>query len=208
MRMAQMCGISVAQHGLIRLKPGELAYVSRRFDRVENTKLAMEDACLLSELLTEKKYKGSKEKVGKIIAEHSSLTGLDAIRFYEIALFSYLTGNADMHLKNFSLLTQQDGKITLSPAYDLLATSLLVPNDAEEMALTVNGKKAKLKRADFLALATSLSLAPRARDNAFRRIGMKIPAMFDVIDSCFMSVKMKKNFKKVIESRAAILEMG
>lgn len=101
MRMAQLCGIQVAENGLIRLKSSELAYVARRFDRMKSTKLSVEDACQLSELLTEKKYKSSMEKVGKLVSEHCSFTGLDLIRFYEVSLFSFLTGNADMHLKNF-----------------------------------------------------------------------------------------------------------
>jgi serine/threonine-protein kinase HipA len=114
-------------------------------DRVGVHKLAMEDMCQLTDRMTEEKYRGSLEAVGKKILQHCSHPGLDALRFFEVNLFSFLTGNSDMHLKNFSLIRSQDGEIRFSPAYDLLPTVLLLPEDTEESALTMHGCPATIK---------------------------------------------------------------
>ena len=111
--------------------------------------------CQLSERLTEYKYKGSHEQIAKLLARYSSVPQLDIVNYWEVVVFSWLTGNSDMHLKNFSLYNTGRG-FTLTPAYDLLSTSLLIPEDPEELALTLNGKKRKLRRGDFVkAMAQS-----------------------------------------------------
>ncbi len=102
----------------------------------------MEDMCQLSERLTEYKYKGSAyEKIAKIIMQYSSVPELDVINFWEQVVFSWLTGNADMHLKNFSLYSQRKGYYSLTPGYDMISTALLMPEDTEKLALTLYGKK-------------------------------------------------------------------
>lgn len=141
MHLASSAGINTAEHSLIRLKSGELTYISKRFDRSKNLKLHVEDMAQITGTLTERKYSGSMEKVGKAILKYSNFAGNDVIRFFELSLFCFLTGNSDMHLKNFSLITNQDDDVTLSPAYDLLSTALLLPEDKEELALPLNGKK-------------------------------------------------------------------
>ena len=156
MHLSELVEIKTAEHPLIRLKSGELAYISKRFDRVKSAKLHLEDMAQITEMLTERKYSGSMEKVGKAILKHSDYSGNDAIRFFELTLFCFITGNADMHLKNFSLLRNQDNEITLSPAYDLLSTKILMPEDKEELALTLNGKKNNLRKKDFDLFAEKL----------------------------------------------------
>lgn len=202
MHLAEVCGIRTALHGLIRLKSGELAYLAKRFDRIDGSKLAMEDACQLSELLTEDKYHSSMEKCGKVLLRYSSNPGNDAVSFLEIALFSFLVGNADMHLKNFSLLTTDDGMTGLSPAYDLLATKLLTTRDPEEMALTVNGKKSRLKSSDFLALANSLNIPEKAIQRTWQRIESAISAMKRVIEISFLSDRSKVDYRDLLEVRS------
>jgi len=138
MHLAQLFGIQTVPHCLIPLQSGELAYLTRRIDRQENGRANhMEDMCQLTERLTEQKYRGSMEQVGKAILKHTSNPLFDVIRFVEVTLFSFLTGNADMHLKNFSLIYLENGMIQLAPAYDLLSTRLLIPmeKDSEELAL-------------------------------------------------------------------------
>ncbi|MBD5295990.1 MAG: HipA domain-containing protein, partial [Bacteroides sp.] len=104
MHLAEIAGIRTVPHSLIRFADGELCYITRRVDRTKKgDKIAMEDMCQLSERLTEDKYKGSYERIAKLIKKHSSAPMLDVINFWEIVVFSWLTGNADMHLKNFSL---------------------------------------------------------------------------------------------------------
>src|SRR5690349_2275160 len=137
MHLSKLLEIKTAAHALIRLKSGELAYITKRFDRVNGDKLPCEDLCQLSEELTEYKYRGSMERVCKIIKQYATYPMLDALSFFEITLFSFLTGNADMHLKNFSILRDVKSNYVLSPCYDLLSTKLAHAGDTEEMALTL-----------------------------------------------------------------------
>lgn len=142
MHLAELAKVNVVPHSLIRFADGKLAYITKRIDRTaKGEKLPMEDMCQLSERLTEYKYKGSYEKIAKIIMQYSSVPKLDVINFWEQVVFSWLTGNADMHLKNFSLYSQRKGYYSLTPGYDMISTALLMPEDTEELALTLNGKR-------------------------------------------------------------------
>ena len=132
MHLASFVKMQTAEHSLIRLKSGELGYISKRFDRTKKKKLHQEDMAQLTGNLTERKYNSSMEKIGKAILQYSEYSGNDVIRLFELTLFSFITGNSDMHLKSFSLLRNEDDEIMLSPAYDLLSTKLLIPLDKEE----------------------------------------------------------------------------
>ncbi|MBF0316404.1 MAG: HipA domain-containing protein [Oligoflexia bacterium] len=206
MHMAQACGLKVAKHGLIELKSGELAYVTKRFDRPKKgKKLAVEDFCQLSELLTESKYSSSLEKAGKIIFKYSSNSGLDIISFFDLILFSFVTGNSDMHLKNFSLMRSDEDEIVLAPFYDLLATKLLIPEDKEEMALTINAKKSKIKRQDFMALAKNFSIPDIVAEKCFKRILKKDHEMKQLINESFLSSEMKEKYLSLVNERLRVL---
>ena len=139
MHLAESVKINTVPHSLIRLKSGELAYITKRVDRSKKRKYHMEDMCQLTERQTEHKYKGSHEQIAKAINLYTSNPGLDKVNFYELVLFCYLTGNNDMHLKNFSLLKDENKEYNLCPAYDLVASELVVEGDDEELALNLNG---------------------------------------------------------------------
>ena len=188
MHLAELFKIKVVPHSLIRLKSGELAYISKRIDRFSEQKLPMEDLCQLSERFTEDKYKGSMEQLGKIILHHSSNPLFDAQVFFEVTLFSFLTGNADMHLKNFSMIDLSDKMCQLAPAYDLLSTRLVISekDDPEELALTMNGRKRKLKQGDFLHLASNLGLKKKQIDNIYRRFQKALPTAIDFIENDYI----------------------
>ena len=205
MHLAEICKIKTAIHSLVRLKSGELAYLTKRFDRIDDQKLPLEDTCQLTGLLTEDKYHSSMEKAGKAIAEYSSNSGMDMISFLEIGAFSFLIGNADMHLKNFSLLTDNNESVGLAPAYDLLATKLLTRKDNEEMALPINGKKSQLKQHDFVQLGLTLDIPQKAIENVLSKLKRKLPEMLVTIDKGFLPNTLKVEFKKLIETRAQIL---
>lgn len=205
MHLAQIAGIQTAQHSLIRLQSGELAYITKRFDRVNGHKLAMEDMCQLTETLTENKYKRSMEKVGKMILKHSTNPIFDAIRFFELTIFCYLTGNADMHLKNFALLINKNQDVAFSPAYDLVATKLVTPEDTEEMAIPLNAKKRKFKKKDFLVFGERMKLHPKVMENTFKRILSKTHNMLEFIGSSFLSAEIKITYKELIEKRNSTL---
>jgi len=211
MQMAKISGIKTVPNGLITLASGELAYITRRIDRDRNNKkIHMEDMCQLTGRLTENKYRGSLESIGKAIKKYSSNPLLDCQYFLEVVLFSFLTGNADMHLKNFSLIYIPDGMIQLSPAYDLLSTRLLISEkvDPEETALTLNGKKRNLTRRDFQALADILGIYQKQYDYIRDHFTKILPEMIAMTDQGFLSTQKSTEFKDVLKQRASILEIG
>jgi serine/threonine-protein kinase HipA len=201
MHLAQLAGIKTAPHSLIRLQSGNLAYITKRIDRTSKGKLAMEDMCQLSERLTEDKYRGSYEQIGKIILQHSATPGLDVVNFFELVLFSFLTGNADMHLKNYSLLEQPGIGMTLSPAYDLVNTALVNPADDEEMALTLNGRKKKLQKQDFVAAMNTLKLEEKQQRNIVAKMVKALPKWIALIDRSFLSDEFKEQYKAMLMDR-------
>jgi len=209
MHMAEAAGLATARHGLLRLQSGELAYLTRRYDRgPKRMKVHMEDFCQLSGQLTESKYNSSMEKAGKIILQYSANPGLDVLTFFDLTLFSFLTGNANMHLKNFSLIENTEGNILLSPAYDLLSTALMPIDDKEQLALPVNGKKAKLKREDFEKFGANLGIIAKQSENSFRRLGEAIPAMREIVQRSFLSKELKKRYKMLLKERAQTLHLS
>lgn len=205
MHLAQLARIRTAPHSLIRLKSGNLAYITSRMDRNKKGKLAMEDMCQLTERLTEDKYHGSYEQIGKTILRYSATPGLDLVNFFELVLFSFLTGNADMHLKNFSLLDQPGLGMTLSPAYDLVNTALVNPSDDEDLALTLNGKKKKLRKQDFVAAMNTLKVADKQQQNIFTKMQKALPQWEQQIDISFLSADFKEAYKAIIRERATRL---
>jgi serine/threonine-protein kinase HipA len=208
MHLAEIAKIKTVPHSLIRLSSGELAYITKRIDRVKGKKLAMEDMCQLAERLTEDKYKGSMEQIGKIISKYSVNSGLDVLELFEITLFSYLTGNADMHLKNFSLIREYDGSVVLTPAYDLVATKLVIPQDEEETALTINGKKRNLTINNFKEYARSLDINEKTVQNSFKKIQSSTTLWIEFIDRSFLSSQLKESYKQLIEHRARTINLS
>jgi serine/threonine-protein kinase HipA len=156
MVLARASGLRVAECGLIPLATGEPAYITRRFDREGDRRIHVEDLAQLSGLATEHKYRSSMEKVGSLVRSLVTTPGDDVLRLFEVTLFSFLVGNSDMHLKNWSLL-RDSGRVVLAPAYDLLPVRLLV-RDPEDSALPINGRKNRLERRDFEALAKHLKI--------------------------------------------------
>jgi len=200
MHLATIAGIKVVPHSLIRLQSGSLAYITKRIDRVKKKKVHMEDMCQLTERLTEDKYHGSYEQIAKTILKYSSLPGLNVIDFFEQVLFSFLTGNADMHLKNFSLLHDKAGPV-LSPAYDMVATKLVNPADTEDVALTLNGRKKKLKRSDFETAFKTLKLDPKQQENIFHKMLTAKEKWLSFIEISFLSDDFKNEYKVIILER-------
>ena len=208
MHLASRTGIKTVDHCLIRLKSNELAYITRRVDRMKKHKLHMEDMCQLTERLTEHKYNGSYEQIGRAILKFSDNPGFDLLTFFEVLLFSFLTGNSDMHLKNFSLLKNLQGKYNLSPAYDLVPVALLLAEDREELALTLNARKNRLKLADFQALQRNLQIPDKSMDRLMKKYAAILPTWSATIDHSFISDEMKIRYKDLIRSRASRLDLA
>ncbi|MDR0767819.1 MAG: HipA domain-containing protein [Methanosarcinales archaeon] len=208
MHLAELSKIKVVPHSLIRFADGELCYITKRIDRDEKGhKYYMEDMCQLTEKMTEHKYKGSYEQIQKVIKEHSQKPNLDTISFCEQLIFCFLTGNADMHLKNFSLIKDKSNEYRLSPAYDMLATKIVLPEDLEETALMLGGKKRKIGKDTFEKMFDTMAVDQKYRQSIFKNFKETIPPWFDFIDKSFLPDEMKEKYKILIKERAERLEL-
>ena len=208
MLMADAARINTVPHCLIRMQSGNLAYLTRRIDRTEHGKVHMEDMCQITEKLTEEKYNGSYEQIAKAIRRYSVNPGLDVINFFEMVLFCFLTGNADMHLKNFSLIDiPEKGGISLVPAYDMVATALVTPNDKEDLALTLNGKKKRISLNDFKKAFGTLSVDEKVQARMFKRFRNVIPVWERLIESSFLDDTMRSAYKQLILKKCGQLNL-
>jgi serine/threonine-protein kinase HipA len=206
MHLAELSKIKTVNHSLIKLKSGQLAYITKRIDRSNGQKLHMEDMCQLTERLTEHKYKGSYEQIAKTIRKYSANPGLDVTDFYELVLFCFLTGNNDMHLKNFSLL-KRNLSFDLCPAYDLVATELVVEGDEEDLALNLNGKKKKIKRKDFEIAMSGTGLDQKVIDNIFQKFNKLLPKWDKFIDESFLPLALKDDYKALVKRKYSQIEL-
>lgn len=199
MRMAEAFGIRVVPSSLIRLESGELSYITKRVDRTASgEKIHMLDMYQITEAFD--KYKSSMEKVGKALHKYSNNTLLDKIFFFELAVFSFLTGNNDMHLKNFSMIESPSGWV-LAPAYDLVNVAILMPEDTEELALTLDGKKRKLNWVHFEKLGKSMELTDKQIKGVYKRMIRNESKAVEWIDKSFLSNEMKEAYKGILEKR-------
>jgi len=208
MGMAAACGIATVPHALVRMG-NALAYITRRVDRVTvpgapPRMLAMEDFCQLDLRLTRDKYRGSYERCAKIIRRYSVRPGLDLSELYLRLVFSFLTGNSDMHLKNFSLLETREGsgEYALSPAYDLLPVNVIMPEDTEEFALTLNGKKTNLRHKDFLLFAASCGLGEKPAEKMLQKLLSMQPRLATMIGESLLPPSLKTDFLALLTRRA------
>ena len=202
MHLAEVAGLKTAQHSLIRLADDSLGYLTRRMDRdAKGYKLPMEDFCQLTERQTEYKYRSSYEQVAKAIARYSTVPQLDVVNYYEEVIFCWITGNNDMHLKNFSMLSQEKGRYKFSSAYDLLNVAIVNPTDTEELALTLNGKKSRISRRDFIEAASKAGVSEKIIDGLVAHFKQCLPIWEKKIKESFLSESMKEKHKKLIRNR-------
>lgn len=203
MRMAEAFGIKTVMSSLIRLESGELSYITKRIDRTPTgEKIHMLDMFQITEAVD--KYKSSMEKVGKALEEHSSNTLLDSLYFLELAIFSFLTGNNDMHLKNFSMINSGN-TWSLAPAYDLLNVAIVNPDDTEELALTLEGKKKKLKWEHFEQLGKKLGLNDKQLKSMAARLLKNKSLALEWINNSFLSKEYKEKYADLLNERYASL---
>lgn len=211
MSMANFVGIKTVPHALV--KTGDsFSYITKRIDRNISdesvVKYAMEDFCQLSGKLTADKYKGSYEQCGRIIKKYSSRVGFDISEFYLRILFCFITGNSDMHLKNFSLIETDTGSelYELADAYDLLPANLILPEDNEETALTLNGKKRNLTLKDFIILAENIGIDKKSALRMINNMLDKIDGMLFLLEENALEEKETDLLRTLISSRAERLK--
>lgn len=206
MDIAEMMGVRVVPHGLIEVD-SKWAYISKRIDRLNNELYAMEDFCQLSGRLTLDKYKSSYERCAGIIKKYSVMPGFDMSEFYLRLLVCFVTGNSDMHLKNFSLIEREPGsrEYVLSSAYDLLPVNAIMPEDTEETALTLNGKKSNLKRKDFLAFADTAGLNNKAATRMIDSVVRRTDEAIRMCRTSFLNTALQDRMAALIKERSARL---
>ncbi|RRD00923.1 HipA domain-containing protein [Prevotella sp. OH937_COT-195] len=206
MHLAEAIKISVVPHSLIRLADGRLGYITKRIDRTKNgEKIDMEDMCQLTLHPTEYKYKGSYEQIAKAISKYSSTPKLDLTNYMLLLLFCFVTGNNDMHLKNFSLYRPSED-YRLTPAYDLLNVAIANPKDKEELALPLSGRKTKLRLTDFLNTTKTIGLEENVVLRLIASLHNALPKWQALIRNSFLSEDMKKAYEELIISRLAKLQ--
>jgi len=204
MKLASLVRIDVPSCGLLLLRDGSPAYVVMRFDRLATgRKLRQEDFCQLAEKSPKEKYDGSAELCARVVRNYASEPGVEMWKLYRLLVFNWWVGNGDAHLKNFSLLSGIDGRHRLSPAYDLVATRLVIPED--QLALPVGGKREHLKRADWLALADYCEILPRAAQRVLADIAGASERAESLIERSMLPGAMKADFREMIRARGEIL---
>lgn len=207
MRMAKVCGIEVPFHGLFYAKDASLLYFIRRFDRTGRAgKIHVEDFAQVAGMSRETKYDYSMEKVVALIEDHCTFPVVEKVKLFRRTLFCWLTGNEDMHLKNFSLI-HREGLIELSPAYDLLNTTIILAHPAEEMALSLQGKKSNFGYEIFFDYfgKERLGLNKKVLANIEKELRQAFPEWERLVEISFLSDEKKEAYVRVLKQRKKVL---
>lgn len=205
MRLAALAGIEIPLHGMIYSKDGSRSYFIKRFDRLpKKKKVALEDFAQLTGQTRETKYRSSMEKVVEVVNEFCTFPLIEKQKLFKLTIFNFLCGNEDMHLKNFSLI-RRNGKVELSPAYDLLNTTIAMPNPQEEFALTLAGKKSKITKENLINYfgKERLGLTPISIEKTLREIEEQKMTWYKLIQTSFLSEEMKKKYIDLMSHRWA-----
>ncbi len=206
MHLAEISHINTVPHSLIRFADGELNYITRRIDRTDNGgKLPMEDFCQIAGLMTDQKYQGSYEYIAKLVGKYSCVAGLDITNFWEQVIFAWIVGNADMHMKNFSLISTERGKYHLAPTYDQVSTAIVMPEDTDELALPLQGFLKKLMSFDFIYAMTDTGVEQKAAERILQRFQKYKSSWFECIDASFIKAEQKIQYKNLINNRLETL---
>jgi serine/threonine-protein kinase HipA len=207
MQMGKLFGLLTADCLLLELSDGSPAYLVKRFDRRKKgqniAKLHCED---MQQIIGgQDKYSGSHEQIARAIGEHCSVEAVEMQRLFEITIFNFTIGNGDAHKKNFSLLTA-DGRTTLSPAYDLVSSRLALPEESDEMALTIGGKRNRLTRRDFKEFARHMGITEDYMQKKLDQL-VALGGEFDtMIAKSALSDELRERFSQILASRLRRLE--
>ena len=203
MKMAKVYGLDVPLHGLIYSKDGSLSYFIKRFDRYgRGKKHATEDFAQLTGNSRDTKYNYTMEKLVKVIEEYCTFPAIEKADFFKRILFCFITGNEDMHLKNFSVITKA-GKTNLTPVYDFINSSISINNPQEELALSLKGKKSNFKATELLDYYAKerLELNNKTIDSILFDMNKSVSKWTELIEISFLSDKMKEKYLKLINDR-------
>jgi len=209
MRLADEIGLEIPLHGLLWSKDSTLTYFIKRFDRKgQNDKVPVEDFAQLAGLSRDTKYNYSMEKVVDVINRYCTFPAIENLKLFKMVIFNYLIGNEDMHLKNFSIITE-DGKVTLSPCYDLVNSTIEYKKQDEEIALPLKGKKKHLTRnllVDYFGMERC-ELTSKSIEKVLETIASSVPKWKELIDISFLSKEMKGKYHDLLDARLSILKI-
>ena len=209
MRLAGLIGLDVPLHGMIWAKDDTLTYFIKRFDRKgQNDKIPIEDFAQLAGLSRDTKYDYSMEKVVKLIDKFCTFPSIEKVKLFKLVLFCFITGNEDMHLKNFSIITH-DEKIELSPVYDLVNSTIEFKKPTEEIALPLRGNKKNLTKNMLIKYfgRERCGLTEKIIDKVLKSIIDARPGWIAEINNSFLSPKMNKKYVELVDSRFARLNL-
>ena len=202
MDIAAYFGIDVPPHCLIPLQDGSLAYVIKRFDREGGLKIHQEEFAQI--LDSSDKYLGSVEQIGRKLSEISSAPGYDTQLFFERVIFNFIIGNGDAHLKNYAIAHRDKATIRLTPAYDIVCSKLVIANE-EDSALSINGRKNKLKKDDFDKLADYLKIPSKIRYEKFVK---KLNDIKLIINNSHIEKDVQEKFIDIVKERLSRLQLA
>ena len=209
MKLASWIGLEIPIHGLIWSKDNTLTYFIKRFDRKgQNDKVPVEDFAQLAGLTRDTKYDYSMEKVVKLIDDYCTFPAIEKVKLFKLVIFNYLIGNEDSHLKNFSIITD-DNQIRLSPCYDLVNSSIVLKEQAEEIALPLNGKKKHLTRNVLVNYfgVERCGLTEKSIEKVLETISIAIPKWRTLINISFLSKEMKGKYLVLLDGRLTTLKL-
>jgi serine/threonine-protein kinase HipA len=209
LRLADEIGLEIPLHGLIWSKDNSLTYFIKRFDRKgQNNKVTVEDFAQLAGLSRDTKYKYSMEGIVKLIDIYCTFPAIEKVKLFRMVLFSYLIGNEDMHVKNFSIITD-DNKVMLSPCYDLVNSTIELKKQDEEIALPLKGKKKHLTQnilVDYFG-KEKCELTSKSIDTILETIAISVPKWKELIDISFLSKEMKVKYLNLLDARLHVLKI-
>jgi len=209
MRLAELVDLEVPIHGMIWSKDNSLTYFIKRFDRKgQKDKIPVEDFAQLAGLSRDTKYNYSMEKLIELVNKYCTFPAIEKVKLFKLVIFCFLTGNEDMHLKNFSIINK-DGKIELSPCYDLVNTTIEYRKQDEEIALPLKGKKKNLTQNILISYfgKERCELTDKVIDNVLETVNSAVPKWRELIDISFLNPDMKKKYLDLLNSRLSILNL-
>lgn len=200
MLLAELCELPVVKHGLITINNNEYAYITKRIDRISTSKIHMEDFCQASNNITANKYRSSYEECADLIQKYSSIPLIDKVKLFSCLYFCFVIGNSDVHLKNFSFIMDENGKLSLAPFYDLLPTKVILASDHDDLGMLFNGKKQNLRKTDFDQFADRIGISNLTKNGIMKKINDKSDEMFKIIDESELDQNSKSVWKRMIKA--------
>jgi serine/threonine-protein kinase HipA len=217
----QVYGLYTADNAMLFFRNGEAAYLTKRFDiNADGTKKQQEDFASLSAKTSETdgqnyKYTGNYCLAGQLIKHFIAAWQVEIGKFYRLILFNYLFSNGDAHLKNFSLQRSASGDYLLSPAYDLLNTSLHV--DDEDFALEgglfdttyyseIYRQKNQPCLEDFITFGNLIEVPERILTKILAEFSVIQPLVYELTERSFLDKRLKRMYIWTYEERLSRLK--